>query len=79
MQSMPLADLLLDLVVDVPAVNVTGLSLDNRQIQAGMAFVALRGTRQHGLHYAAAAVEAGASVVLYEPEDGLNCPICPCL
>ena len=77
MQSMPLADLLLDLVVDVPAVNVTGLSLDNRQIQAGMAFVALRGTRQHGLHYAAAAVEAGASVVLYEPEDGLNLPNLP--
>jgi UDP-N-acetylmuramoyl-L-alanyl-D-glutamate--2,6-diaminopimelate ligase len=77
MPSMPLAELLVGLVTDVPAVNVTGLSLDNRKIQPGMAFVALRGTRQHGLHYAAAAVEAGARVVLYEPEADLVLPDSP--
>lgn len=77
MRSMPLADVLLDLVEAVPAINVTGLSLDNRRIQPGMAFVALRGTCQHGLQYAAAAVEAGASVVLYELEDGLSLPSLP--
>ncbi len=49
-------------------VQVAGLELDNRQIQRGQVFVALRGTRQHGLQYAAAAVQAGAVAVLYEPD-----------
>jgi UDP-N-acetylmuramoyl-L-alanyl-D-glutamate--2,6-diaminopimelate ligase len=68
-----LADVVADLAT-VPDVAVTGLTLDNRKVQAGMAFVALRGTRQHGLAYATAAVEAGAVVVLYEPENALQQP-----
>lgn len=59
---------------EVPDIGIKGLALDNRQIQAGMAFVALQGTRQHGLAYAAAAVEAGAIVVLYEPAVDLVLP-----
>lgn len=47
---------------------VSGFALDNRQIRPGMVFVALKGTKTHGLAYAEAAVQAGASVVLYEPE-----------
>ncbi len=47
---------------------VSGFALDNRQISPGMVFVALNGTQKHGLEYAAAAVQAGASVVFYEPE-----------
>jgi len=47
---------------------VSGFSLDNRQIVDGMVFVALKGTQIHGLEYAGAAVQAGASVVFYEPE-----------
>ncbi len=66
--------LLAGIVESAPDVRVTGLTLDNRHIQPGMAFVALRGTRQHGLSYAEAAVRAGAVVVLYEPEDGLQQP-----
>lgn len=58
----------------IPEIHITGLELDNRFIQAGMAFVALQGTQQHGLHYAAAAVNAGAVVVLYEPEVNLTLP-----
>lgn len=57
-----------------PELSITGLALDNRQIQAGMAFVALQGTRQHGLAYAQAAVDAGAVVVLYEPVTDLAIP-----
>jgi UDP-N-acetylmuramoyl-L-alanyl-D-glutamate--2,6-diaminopimelate ligase len=72
--SLSLRTLLAGIVPDAPDIQVTGLTLDNRQVQAGMAFVALHGTRQHGLAYAAAAVEAGAAVVLYEPEDGLLLP-----
>lgn len=47
---------------------VSGFALDNRQIKPGMVFVALNGTQQHGLTYAAAAIQAGAVAVLYEPE-----------
>lgn len=62
------------IVTHAPEIQITGLTLDNRHIQPGMAFVAVRGTRQHGLAYAAAAVAAGAVVVLYEPQDGLTLP-----
>ncbi|MEN9425284.1 MAG: hypothetical protein RL122_2667 [Pseudomonadota bacterium] len=72
--SLSLRTLLAGIVTDAPDIQITGLTLDNRHIQAGMAFVALRGTRQHGLAYAEAAVQAGAAVVLYEPEDGLQQP-----
>ena len=73
MTALPL--LLHGLAENIPAVDVAGLALDNRQIKPGMGFVALRGTRQHGLQYAQAAIEAGAVVVLYEPEDGLAVPV----
>ena len=69
-----LRTLLAGIVEAAPDVPVSGLTLDNRSIQPGMAFVALRGTRQHGLDYAEAAVNAGAAVVLFEPEDGLQPP-----
>lgn len=70
-----LASLLDGFTNDTPALSISGLALDNRQIQAGMAFVALQGTRQHGLAYAAAAIEAGAVVVLYEPVADLALPV----
>ena len=72
--TLSLSTLLAGIVEAAPDVPVSGLTLDNRAIQPGMAFVALRGTRQHGLDYAEAAVNAGASVVLFEPEDGLQPP-----
>lgn len=54
---------------------VSGFSLDNRQITPGMVFVALKGTQTHGLKYAEAAVQAGAAVVLYEPEGADVIPV----
>ncbi|HET9031914.1 MAG TPA: UDP-N-acetylmuramoyl-L-alanyl-D-glutamate--2,6-diaminopimelate ligase [Dokdonella sp.] len=45
---------------------VRGLSLDSRNIDAGDAFVALQGTRQHGIDFAAKALARGASIVLAE-------------
>lgn len=74
MSTVSLRSLLSDIAGSVPDINVSGLTLDNRKIQPGMAFVALRGTRQHGLDYAEAAVQAGAVAILYEPEDGLQQP-----
>lgn len=74
MSTVSLRSLLAGIAGSVPDINVSGLTLDNRKIQPGMAFVALRGTRQHGLDYAEAAVQAGAVAILYEPEDGLQQP-----
>ncbi|WP_298608712.1 UDP-N-acetylmuramoyl-L-alanyl-D-glutamate--2,6-diaminopimelate ligase [uncultured Thiothrix sp.] len=72
-----LATLLEGFCAAIPELSITGLALDNRQLQMGMAFVALQGTRQHGLAYAQAAVEAGAVVILYEPVSNLVAPILP--
>ena len=60
---MPLARLLPDLAA-MPAVAVTGLSLDGRTLAAGEAFVALRGQREHGLRFVPQARARGAAVVL---------------
>lgn len=73
-RTVSLRALLEGIVANAPDIQVTGLTLDNRHIQPGMAFVAVRGTRQHGLAYAVAAVAAGAVVILYEPQDGLTQP-----
>ena len=45
---------------------ICGLSLDSRQVRPGEAFVALHGTRTHGIAFAAEAVARGAALVLAE-------------
>ena len=45
---------------------VRGLTLDSRQVHAGDAFIALRGTRTHGITFAPAALAQGASAVIAE-------------
>ena len=62
-------DQLLQGIADAPGAGdivVSGLSLDSRRVRAGDAFFALRGTRGHGIDFAAGAVERGARVVLAE-------------
>ena len=46
---------------------VPGMALDSRRVRAGEVFVALSGTRSHGMAFAREAREAGAAIVLYEP------------
>lgn len=46
---------------------VLALSLSSGDCQAGTLFCAVAGTRQHGLNYAAQAVERGAVAVVYDP------------
>ncbi|MEO6925824.1 MAG: UDP-N-acetylmuramoyl-L-alanyl-D-glutamate--2,6-diaminopimelate ligase [Rhodanobacter sp.] len=45
---------------------VSGLCLDSRQVRRGDAFFALRGSHDHGIKFAAGAVQRGARVVLAE-------------
>ena len=58
---------------------VSGLALDSRQVREGDAFLALRGTREHGIAFAPGAVRRGARVVLAEappqPADEAGAPL----
>jgi len=54
-----------DNIIDLQC-QVTGLSLDNRQVQEGYLFIACKGTQQHGLAFAEDAIKRGAIAVVYE-------------
>ena len=56
---------------------ITDLTLDSRAVQSGGAFVALPGTRTHGIGFAAQAVNAGARAILWEPTTGVAAPRVP--
>ena len=70
---MKLADLLKDLTVCDSDIEITGLAIDSREIQAGYAFFALNGANQHGMNFAATVVANGAKALIYEPA-GWNQP-----
>lgn len=74
---MTLSELLEGWVDSAPAVNIAGISLDNRNIEVGEVFVAVQGQLSHGLDYARAAVAAGAVAVIHDglqPVSGLAVP-----
>ena len=58
---------------------ITDLTLDSRSVRPGAAFVALQGSREHGVKYARSALDAGAAIVLYEPSEGVGDAPEPCL
>ncbi len=51
-------------------VRVTGLALDSRKVQAGDLFLAVAGTRTHGMEHARQAIALGAVAVAWEPVAG---------
>jgi len=57
---------------DLPEIRVRGLSMSSRDLLPGSAFVALRGTRAHGLEFAADALRRGAVAVLWDEEPGFE-------
>jgi UDP-N-acetylmuramoyl-L-alanyl-D-glutamate--2,6-diaminopimelate ligase len=64
--------------VAAPAdVGIVELTLDSRSVQFGGAFIALPGTRTHGIRFAAQAVNAGARAILWEPTPGVVAPRVP--
>ena len=77
-RALPLPDLLagMDAIEPVPAVAVTGLTLDSRALHPGDAFVALAGASMHGLRFAQAARDAGAAAIVFEAPapDGVAIP-----
>jgi UDP-N-acetylmuramoyl-L-alanyl-D-glutamate--2,6-diaminopimelate ligase len=63
--------------VSAPEMSIADLTLDSREVREGGAFVALPGTRTHGLSFAAQAVERGVKVILWEPSAGAVVPVLP--
>ncbi|MEM7493195.1 MAG: UDP-N-acetylmuramoyl-L-alanyl-D-glutamate--2,6-diaminopimelate ligase, partial [Pseudomonadota bacterium] len=62
---MTLDDLFPDLV-DIPKIDVTGLTADSRKVEPGFIFAALKGVAADGRDYIPQAVKAGASAILGE-------------
>ncbi len=52
---------------NIPPISISGLSLDSRTVDSGMAFFALAGFQTHGLDYAQQAIENGAVAIIYDP------------
>jgi UDP-N-acetylmuramoyl-L-alanyl-D-glutamate--2,6-diaminopimelate ligase len=63
---------LLDGIAAIPDsdAQIVDLAIDSRDVRAGSLFLALRGTKVHGLEHAADAAARGASAVLWEPAAG---------
>jgi UDP-N-acetylmuramoyl-L-alanyl-D-glutamate--2,6-diaminopimelate ligase len=71
-----LVDLLGDFIdtANCPAIDITGLALDSRLVEAGNLFIAVKGTQTDGAQYIAQAEENGAVAVLME--QGAVIPNC---
>ena len=65
--ALSLARLLPDVPGIDPALQVTGLVMDSRNVRPGDGFVAIAGFGTHGLAFAEQAREAGAAAILFEP------------
>ena len=63
----PLAELLEGFAAVSTSVSVTDVTLDSRAVTPGALFLACRGRTQHGLAFAAEALERGAVAIAYEP------------
>jgi len=69
-----LAALLCGIAAMPTGIAVSDISLDSRTVRRGGLFLACAGRRTHGLVGAAAAVDAGARAVLWEPAAGHSPP-----
>ena len=64
-----LSDLLVGLAVITCDRQVTGLSLDSREVMSGDLFFAVSGVNTHGLNFAVDAFNKGAIAIVYDPLD----------
>jgi UDP-N-acetylmuramoyl-L-alanyl-D-glutamate--2,6-diaminopimelate ligase len=72
-----LRDLLAGLAELPRDVEVSDLTQDGRAARPGCAFLAVRGTQEHGLKFAPQAVANGARAVLWEPAPSATVPELP--
>ncbi|TDU26440.1 UDP-N-acetylmuramoylalanyl-D-glutamate--2,6-diaminopimelate ligase [Panacagrimonas perspica] len=69
-----LEGLLAGFASSIPPLAVTGLALDSRRVNAGDAFLAVRGSREHGLAHLPQALVRGAGAILWEPANDAHAP-----
>jgi UDP-N-acetylmuramoyl-L-alanyl-D-glutamate--2,6-diaminopimelate ligase len=50
----------------VPDVAIAGITQDSRRVKEGFAFVAVRGQRSHGMHYAEQAIANGCAAIIHD-------------
>jgi UDP-N-acetylmuramoyl-L-alanyl-D-glutamate--2,6-diaminopimelate ligase len=67
---MKLTRLLQGVAETVADVEISGIALDSRLVKPGAAFIAVAGSQQHGLNHAIHAIDNGAVVVIYDPDQG---------
>jgi len=75
---MSLATLLEGWCAPPPQLTVEGITLDSRNVHAGDAFIAIAGSRTHGMAFAAEAQSRGARAVIHDglaPEPELGIPL----
>jgi len=70
-------DVVLEAGMQVPDIAITDITTDSQRVTSGALFMACRGTRQHGLEFAANAVAGGAAAIAWEPDDALVQPELP--
>jgi UDP-N-acetylmuramoyl-L-alanyl-D-glutamate--2,6-diaminopimelate ligase len=73
-QRVLLSDLLTGLVSVSTDIPLTDITLDSRQVRPGGAFLACRGSRHHGLDFAASVAANGAAAILWEPDGSRQPP-----
>jgi UDP-N-acetylmuramoyl-L-alanyl-D-glutamate--2,6-diaminopimelate ligase len=58
--------ILLQGMVDAPAIDISGIATDSRLLAKGYVFLACAGERTHGLDFTEQAVTAGAAAIVYD-------------
>ena len=61
---------LLEGIADAPALPISGIAADSRQVTQGSVFLACQGATSHGLDYAEQAIEAGAAAIVWDSATG---------
>lgn len=67
---MKLNELVADFAQTSLDIEISGLTLDSHQVKLGDVFIALAGSKQHGLSYACQVLKKGACAIIYAPEGG---------
>lgn len=66
LRTRPTLDQLLRGIADAPALEITGIASDSRELAHGHLFLACRGASSHGLDYLREALAAGAAAVAWD-------------
>ena len=63
-------DQLLEGIADAPALPISGITADSRQVGKGSVFLACQGATSHGLDFAEQAIDAGAAAIVWDSATG---------